>query len=147
MKINSELQPKTFQCINCKKTITNSKIIQDKYQNYWCETCAEKYLEHCEECDALCEKDSLEQTENGKKYCEDCITYCVHCDKAVPLTEAIDAVQEGQHDTWCKECAEKFLAKCAGCDILYPVEEMTKINGNNYCQKCKKIIESPEEND
>ena len=140
-------QAKTIRCFNCNNPITDNKIIHDKYHNCWCETCAKTYLEHCDKCNALCEKESLEYTEDGGKYCEECITYCVHCSKAIPLDEAVDAVQSNQHDTWCKECAEKFLVKCAGCDILYPAEEMTEIKHNHYCKNCKKIIESPEEND
>lgn len=136
----SNIRKNNIKCINCGKAVDETAI-KDKYKNYWCKTCAEKYLQHCDKCNSLCEKDTLEHTENGNKYCEDCITYCVHCDKAIPIDEAIDAIQQGQHDTWCPDCAEKYLVKCDGCEMMYPTNEVKKINGSFYCNNCQKIIE------
>lgn len=128
-----------INCINCGKTIPNDQAIIDKYNNHWCPKCADAHLEQCDECKKLCDKDTLEHTEDGHQYCEDCVTYCVHCNKPIRLQDAIDGIQDNEHDTWCQECANKYLEQCDGCEQYYPKEELNELRGNHYCNSCLEI--------
>ena len=125
-----------IHCFNCKKEILKEDAITDKYNNHWCKLCAEEHLEKCDECKKFCEKDNMEHTEDGHQYCEDCITYCVHCNKPIRIQDAIDAIQEGEHDTWCQKCADKYLKQCDGCEQYYPKEEISEFQNNHYCSNC-----------
>lgn len=126
-------------CINCRKNIDTEEYIEDKYHNKWCRECAKDHLERCDKCHQLYEKDNLETTEDGHQYCEECVTYCVNCEKPISLNDAIDGITDGEHDTWCKDCATKHLLYCDGCEQYYSKKNIVSLNRHHYCNSCIKI--------
>jgi tetratricopeptide (TPR) repeat protein len=93
----------------------------------------------CEKCG--CTMSEYEENYvNDMSVCNDCVTTCENCHETV-LNDDSQYV-DGEHETWCDDCASNHMATCDGCNKEYHTDHTVHTeDGYDFCENCAETCE------
>lgn len=114
---------------------------------YWCQRCADRHTQQCDECGEYNQDDSVYTGDTNKTYCESCaehkgIAQCYGCNEMVEDT--VFAEEEARH--YCKDCARDTLHLCNDCSKYFEegIDECS--DGQSRCSECREYWEEDNKN-
>lgn len=83
--------------------------------------------------------DKLISIEN-RELCKPCAIAdyrpCVQCGAPVNVQNEGDVKTDHYNNIYCEQCAGELI-ECDDCEKMFPGDEITEIDGNNYCEACR----------
>lgn len=113
--------------------------------NYYCMSCAKKYIVKCENCFQNLDVDDNKTYEHdGQYYCEDCFyeqfCSCQDCGQVMRRDDAIFTYDNRDHEIIvCENCADSYIEQCYGCADYINInhdEHFYTHDGYTICQRC-----------
>ena len=86
---------------------------------------------------------------NGEHTCPDCAAFCESCEDTFLREEAEDVLisWQGNQETWCPDCVERYASQCYNCDDYAKSNEQSHhvyIEGMGWQWLCSPCLESGE---
>lgn len=126
-----------------------SEVRIDKYSEYWCDSCIEKYAIQCADCDRYIIDGSsiieyyLANDEGYKFLCNDCVedyTPCAECVKLIANNTSCETDAD-TGEIFCTTCFDEKYARCDVCNRVGLQMEMI----GNVCEECIETVYDEDE--
>lgn len=122
------------RCLSCYSLLEDDDTL-------WCSECEGVCC--CEECGHTVAEDSGHFID-GHFYCEDCVSYCEHCEEYV-VGELVRVYNACRRTIYvCSDCYEEYAGECEECGDSYLSQCLTERDGRYLCPTCLEAAEAEE---